>query len=80
MANMHFVLTARRMVGGRRKRMTDLVGPFDSYLDAAEYRDAWLALWAGQYPTASIEIPFARTDCVVEWYREKQASGALAPD
>ena len=73
MAHTHFVLTNRQMLGRPRKRITDIVGPFETFNEACDYRRAWVALWAEQRGKATVETPISPSPAVTDWYVEHGA-------
>ena len=70
MSNLFFVQATRNRMGQpRAPRSCDLVGPFDSWLAASNYANAWRKLWRAERAKAHVVQPLAPCVAVTDWER-----------
>jgi hypothetical protein len=79
MTQLYFVQTYRQRMDMPRKRIADLVGPFDTWTSANDYAHAWRGLWKAQRGVARVEVPISPCDAVTEWHNAKLERDAAAP-
>ena len=68
---MFFVQATRQRIDQpRAPRSVDLVGPFETWLEASNYANAWRKLWKAQRAKAHVVTPLSPCVAVTEWERD----------